>query len=140
MNKRKNINEDNNNKRAKNNNFISASSLKNYINKDPIIDYLSYWNINDINQKPKLNRNKIENNSSFLNYLFDNGIKFEKYIYDKIKESHNIVQIFNDINDLSLDKFELTKKHILDGVNIIYQGVLYNFKNKTYDPNCRIII
>lgn len=133
MNKRKNINEDNNiNKKTKINNFISPSSLKNFINKDPIIDYLSYWHINDINQKPDLNRNKIENNSSFLNYLFDNGIKFEKNIYEKIKESHNIVQVFNDINDLNLENFELTKKYLLDGVNIIFQGVLYNFENNTY--------
>jgi hypothetical protein len=134
MTKRKNNNEDeyNANKKIKTNNFISASSLKNYINKDPIIDYLSYWHINDISQKPDKKRDKVENNSAFLNYLFDNGIKFEKNIFEKIKESHRTVQVFNDINDLNLENFELTKKYLLDGVNIIFQGVLYNFENNTY--------
>jgi hypothetical protein len=134
MNKRKNINAEQNspNKKIKKDNFISASSLKNYINKDPIIDYLSYWHINDIDQNPDRQRQKIENNSNFLNYLFENGIKFEKNIFEKIKETHNITQVLNDMNDLNLEKFELTKKLLLDGVNIIYQGVLYNFKNKTY--------
>jgi len=113
--------------------FISASSIKNYMNKDPIIDFLSYWHINELNQKP--DRNRIYNNSEkseFLNHLFDNGIKFENDIYEKIKENHDIIQVFKNINDLNIENYELTKKYISEGINIIYQGVLYNIDNNTY--------
>ncbi len=133
MNKRKLQNtQDEPNKKTKND-FISASSLKNYINNDPIIDYLSYWNINNLSQIPNKERviNK-ENKNEFLNYLLNNGIKYENDIYEKIKETHNVVQVFKNMNDLNPENFELTKKYINEGQNIIYQAVLYNYENNTY--------
>ncbi len=135
MNKRKHSNEfiDEITKKQKSE-FISASSLKNFVNKDPLIDYLSYWHINSLTDKPDKNRlvNKSENKSEFLNYLFANGIKFENIIFEKIKENHNVVQVFKNISDLNLENFELTKKYISEGQNIIYQGVLYNYDNNTH--------
>ena len=113
--------------------YISASSLKNFMNNDPIIDYLSYWNINDLSQKP--NKDRILNNKNkneFLNYLLNNGIKYENDIYEKIKEKHTVVQVFKNVNDLNFANFELTKKYINEGQNIIYQAVLYNHENNTY--------
>ena len=133
MNKRKLQNtQDKPNKKTKND-FISASSLKNYINNDPIIDYLSYWNIDNLSQIPNKERviNK-ENKNEFLNYLLNNGIKYENDIYEKIKETHNVVQVFKNMNDLNPENFELTKKYINEGQNIIYQAVLYNYENNTY--------
>lgn len=135
MNKRKrgNNNDDISNKKPKSD-FISASSLKNYINKDPIIDYLSYWNINELTQKPDKERyfEKTNNKGEFINYLLENGINFENEIYEKIKENHNVVQVFKNMSDLNIENFELTKKYILEGHNIIYQAVLYNYENNTY--------
>lgn len=132
MTKRKNDNDNDNSNKKPKIEFISPSSLKNYMHNDPIIDYLSYWHINDIKQKPDKNRRFVKNNNEFLNYLFDNGINFEKNIIDKIKEYHSVIQVYNNISDLNIDNFELTKKYLLEGKNIIAQGVLYNFKNNTY--------
>ncbi len=133
MGKRKISNEKNTSIKKQKVDFISASSLKNYMNKDPIIDYLSYWHINDLTQKPNKNKSTHKKNKSeFLSYLLNNGIKFENYIYEKIKETHNIIQVFKNMDDLNIDNFELTKKYINDGVNLIYQAVLYNYDNNTY--------
>jgi hypothetical protein len=112
--------------------FISSSALKNFICKDPLIDYLSYWHINDIKDKPDKNRIKIEQKSDFLNFLFKEGTIFENNIYNKIKENHNVKQVFHNISDLTLPNFELTKEYMQKGIEIIFQGVLYNFDNNTY--------
>jgi len=111
---------------------ISASALKNFINNDPIIDYLSYWNINSVNDKPIKIINKIKPKNNFLEYLLENGITYENNIYNYLKSKFEIIQIFKEISDLNETNFKITKDYLNNGVPIIYQGVLYNNNNNTY--------
>ncbi len=125
-------NNDNNNKKNKQNNFISASHLKNYILNDPIIDYLSYWNIKTIDDKPDKTKIKEKTSSGFLDYLCEKGIEFENNVYEYLKNNFNVVQVYKNPIDLNESNYELTKNYIKQGIQIIYQGVLYNYDNDTY--------
>ena len=73
-----------NNKNSKNkiikNNFISATSIRNFVLNDPIIDWLKYYKINDITDLPNSNRQKNKHEDKFLTYILKEGIKFENYI------------------------------------------------------------
>jgi hypothetical protein len=116
----------------KNNDFISATKIKNYLLKDPLIDWLSYYKIYDINNKPNKNRKKQETTDNFLEYIFNEGKNYEKYIMDNLKSQYEIKTVCKNDEFYGIDKFEETKQLMNIGTNIIYQGMLYNYKNKTF--------
>jgi hypothetical protein len=60
------------------------------------------------------------------------GNIFEKNVYDKLKEKFNIVQVSFNNNAQSYEKYMETLDYINKGVDIIYQGVLHDYKNKLY--------
>jgi hypothetical protein len=104
--------------------WVSATKLKNYLIKDPILDWFSLT-------RPEL----LANYNSKPNMLFENGYKFEEEIYEQLQRSYKkdfikIAQTYKDINRTSYDT---TRKHILSKrIPIIAQGVLYNDQNKTF--------
>ena len=131
--------------------MVSASSVRNYMLNDPLIDYLKEYNITkmeDLNKKKKqrskpmkhinnkpINKsnNKSNNkNKSFLQHILDGGVQFESDIIDIIKKKHKIVKVaeYKDIHNP--DKFQETINLMIKGVPIIYQGLLYNLENNTY--------
>jgi hypothetical protein len=78
------------------NNMISASAIINYIIDDPLIDWLKYYNINSIYDKPNRNhnRNKINNdNNNFTNFIMNEGLIFENKIYEKLMITHQIIKV-----------------------------------------------
>lgn len=114
------------------NNFISATSIKNFILNDPLIDWLKYYKINDITDTPDINRHQNKYEDKFLSYILTEGIKFEKYIIEQLALKFDIVTVCNENDYTNFSKFEETKQLLLKGIPIIYQGLLYNYKNNTY--------
>ena len=127
------------------NEMISASSIRNYILEDPLLDWLKYYSINSINDIPKqrttyLTNNYNNNNSkdtlSFNNFIMEQGNIFEKNVFDKLKQLNNnninIVQVSYNNESQSYEKYMKTIDYMKQGIDIIYQGVLHDYKKKLY--------
>jgi len=101
--------------------WVSATSVKNYLMNDPIIDWLSLF------------RSK---NGTHVgqNMLFEMGNKFEKNVVNYLKEKYlgNVVDVFRNGMDLCPELNNLTRDYIRQGVPILVQVPLYNFLNKTF--------
>ena len=125
---------------SKNNDpWITASSTKNYLKNDPLIDWLElYYCELGFNDKSTINKlelcNNLQKNDEYLNMIFARGIEFEDKVMNELQKrfKHDIVTINTQKKDGKTKKnFDLTKQAIFDGVPIIYQGVLFNENNKT---------
>jgi len=121
------------------NEWVSASSVRNYLLNDPLIDYVKTYNIKNINDLPKkLKRdcNNIitnkRNPKNFIGAIMNQGNLFEEQVYNKLKRKHNIIKIGNSNESRQYNNYILTKKAMMEGYDIIYQGVLHDYKNKLY--------
>lgn len=124
------------NKKKKNDDIwkdmIAASSTRNYLLNDPLIDYLQKFN-NNINISNN-NKNITKNTQVdlFTNYIMNAGVEFEKELITLIKKNHTVVQAAESYEAKSVDKYQNTIDLMKKGVPIIYQAVLHNYDNKTY--------
>ena len=123
------------------NTMVSASSIRNYMLDDPLIDWLKFYNIKTTSCKPKKKNtnlsilsNMTDTTLTHTNFIMSEGIKFEKQVVDqlKLKYPNNIVQVGESIDSRSKKKFQETLEYMKQGVDIIYQGVLHDYKNKLY--------
>jgi hypothetical protein len=133
------------------NTWISASKTRNYLMDDPLIDYLEYnqiYDINDIKDTDNYKKRKYSdfsqdyNKPTFKSTILNNGIEFEDKIIEDLKKKYpdKIVKIldisiYNEITKLKLKDpiySYMTINMINKGIPIIYQGVLHNKKNKSY--------
>jgi hypothetical protein len=117
--------------------YVSPSSLKNYILKDTIIDYFEYFKINNLNDKPNRFRRSDIKNNNFENIIKEKGIDFEKLVMSKFPCSYLTI---NDNNSVCMDNFYKTIKALKNKTPVIYQGVLYDDENQTYGSPDLIII
>lgn len=141
--KRNNIQDSSKNKKVKLNddinwkNMISASSTRNYFLNDPIIDWLKEYNIKSIYDLPLIKHNT-ENNfqniidTPFTQFIMNQGCQFEEKVIEIIKQKHDVVQVAESYQSTNIKLFEKTIKLMKSGVNIIYQGILHDYDNKTY--------
>jgi hypothetical protein len=107
--------------------LISPSHLRNYILNDPLIDYLEYYKINTINETPNRERTNSIVSNDFEEFIKLKGIDFEKKIMDQFK-----YKILNIDGVISEETYLKTVNALKNNEPIIYQGVLFDFKNKTY--------
>jgi len=114
-----------------NNLIVSASSVRNYMLKDPLLDWLKEYNITSLTDKPNRFANKIVEIDIFTKHIMEAGIQFENELIAIIKKSHKVHQVsYNGrIDSRSKSKFEQTKFLMKRGVPIIYQGVLHGTDN-----------
>ena len=73
--------------------MIRASSVRNYMLDDPLIDYLQEYNIKTINSVPRKSRYINQTNDNFTNFLLEEGIKFEEKVMNDIKKNHNVITV-----------------------------------------------
>jgi hypothetical protein len=147
INKKRKRNEENlsDNKKLKNDDnidwkeWISASSTRNYFLDDPLIDWLKEYNIYDINDKPMkkdflISGRKENGKETFKDYILNEGLKFEQKIINLLKNENNfkIVQVCNNYQSQNKELYEKTLKYMKKGIDIIYQGILQDSKNKLY--------
>ncbi len=147
--KRKNDENDNINKRRNVvnwNEMISASSIRNYLLEDPLIDWLKYYSITNVNDIPKQKNISYNSNTnikssqpvlSFTNFIMEQGNIFEKIVFDKLKELNqngiiNLVQVSYNNDAQSYEKYIETINYMKQGVDIIYQGILHDYNKKLY--------
>lgn len=120
------------------NEMISASSIRNYILDDPLLDWLKYYSINNLNDIPirKSHNYKQTNNKnvslSFNNFIMEQGNLFEKNVYNILVNKFNIIQVAYNNESQSHEKYMETIDYMKQGVDIIYQGVLHDYKKKLY--------
>lgn len=135
--------------------WVSASSIRNYMIDDPILDWLDYYSSSstpyikysggDYKYMKESERcesldNFIEtqdfskNNNAFHACIMKKGVVFEKKIIEIIKEKflNNFVEIGSYQHAKSNRKYLETKEHIKIGTPIIYQGVLHDHDTKTF--------
>lgn len=107
------------------NKFIGASSIRNYMLNDPLIDYLNKYNVNYIKKPTNI----------FLEYIMKAGIDFELELINIIKQKHIVNTVVDNItllNDNHDKYYNMTIDLMKSGCPIIYQGFLYNKENNTY--------
>lgn len=128
------------NNKINNDLWISPSSIKNYMMKDPIIDWIKLKNNNHKvnNYKKMKNENKLKlditkkNNNQMLDLLFKMGIEFENKVFSYLEEKYgrNVIKIENKkICDEICNK---TIEYMKKGVPIILHGQVRNHDNMTY--------
>ena len=119
--------------------YVSGTGVKNYLMKDPILDWLELYYINNGLYNNKNIESIIERESEILNekkkinILLTGGNDFENKIieYLKIKFGDNMITI-NTTGQLGSTKenFNRTIDAINKKIPIIAQAVLFNDKNK----------
>lgn len=110
--------------------WVTASSTRNYMLDDPIIDFLKEKTL----KRPR-SGSDTKPNDTFLSRVFDNGNKFEQRVIERIKSivpSKDFIEIAKSYEAKSLEKYNLTIASINKQIPIIYQPVLWNYTNKTF--------
>ena len=95
--------------------------LINYLNDDPLLDWLNKYG----NKKDK---DIIKKEYDFNDYIKNKGKLFEQNIIDNIKKRFN--NYFIDINNYS-NKNDYTIKSMEEGIPIIYNGFITNHEDYT---------
>lgn len=127
--------------------WVSASSTRNYLMNDPLLDWLEYYlkpgaDITCMNIKEKQYKvtkrkpgKKEDPKGTMLEYILQQGVDFEsdvmKYLYSILPHG-SILDIKGTDDSRSIDKFNETRKAIVDGVPVIYSGVLWDHATQTY--------
>jgi hypothetical protein len=127
--------------------WISATELRNYMIRDPILDWLKInfkkkrfkkWEKRFGRYKKvllKVFKSEGKTKKTLNCYLFSQGHEFEKKVVERIKQKVGIKN-FLDLDDNQDPKcknsFEETVKAIKTGIPVIHGGVLHNEKNNTY--------
>jgi hypothetical protein len=102
--------------------YVSPSSIKNYLLKDPCLDWIKHTT-----KRTKEERDKLQ-------YLFKMGNQFEEQVMKEIRTKYpsDHIRISTNIYDLTEQRMNDTVNAIYKGIPIIEQAVLYNHKNRTY--------
>lgn len=115
-------------KKRRINKWISPTNLKNYITKDPLIDYYK------TSQRESVAFTSRVGGSRPATFLQNQGIVFENEVYNALREKfpNDIINIDGSTSNPQLQTkgFKATKKAIRDRIPIIYQGVLVDKRER----------
>ena len=106
-------------------NFISPSQLKNFVLKDPIIDYLEHYKISLPKQKSIIK--KKVNKNSFENFIKMKGIDYEKKVMKKFISKSFVIN-----GPVNAESYNKTIDALNNKQTLIYQAVLFNDIDNTY--------
>lgn len=131
------------------NDWVSATRVKNYLLKEPLIDWFDlYYKTNKYNENHTILNSYQSNlsgsieqnmllssnaeNSNQNEIFFEMGIKFENEVMNFIRNKYPDAIKKVVMMELNSSLNELTLQYMKQGIPIIEQAALYNFKNKTY--------
>jgi len=113
--------------------MISATSIRNYMLNDPIIDYLKEYNVVSLSDTPSNKKQKVDKSTDiFSEHIMKSGIEFEDELIKLLGNNHQIIKVADYTESRQIDKFNETISLMKQGIPIIYQGVLHNYENNTY--------
>ena len=107
--------------------FISGTKLKNYILKDPIVDWLNLHFKKKQNDKPNFNYK--QKNNSFSNFIKNKGKEFESKLIDYIHNNKIPVKHISEFHNTFTVK--QTIEMMKQGVPLIHSAPLLNTYNNT---------
>lgn len=119
------------------NEWISPSSIRNYVINDPLIDWLKLYGHNKLPYHSNGdNYNDTSSDIICQTFIMNKGIQFESSVmnllYKKFPHIH-IPRVLSCSQDMyNPEKAQQTLDLMKQGVPIIYQGVLHNHLNSTY--------
>ena len=121
-------------------NMISATKIRNYMLDDPLLDWLSFYKIRNINDIPlivnqnnkKINNFKIKSESSFTKFIMEQGNIFEREVVNILRRKHQLIQVAEPFQARDYSKYLKTIEFMKNGIEIIYQGVLIDKENNLY--------
>jgi hypothetical protein len=123
------------------NNYVSGTGIKNYLLRDPILDWFDLYYFSHKASKSVITRSQqkklekdFEEQKSKLNVLFEGGNEFESKILEKLAHvfEGNMITINNEgKKGMTRKNFRLTVGAMMEGIPIIAQGVLFNDSNDT---------
>jgi predicted RecB family nuclease len=118
------------------NQMVSASSVRNYMLNDPLLDWLKEYKVYDLEAKPSnISNSKAAiklNPDTFTQCIMDAGIEFEDELIKILKVNHRIIKVGDHMLSRQKEQFEETIKCMKEGVPLIYQAVLHNYDDKTF--------
>ena len=127
--------------------WVSATGVKHFLMKEPLLDWFDLYYLdkgyNDsqrsINQNVFLaekakKKCEIDDEMSKLNIFFEMGIKFESEVikYLRNKYPDQVQRVCTSARGVHSELNNITFQYMKEGIPIIEQAALYNFKNKTY--------
>lgn len=120
-------------------NMISPSNIRNHVLNDPLLDWIKYYNIKNLDSKPlhvksnnRNNHNNSNNNDSYTKFIMDCGIDFENIVLNKLKNKYYVEIIGQSSDARSIDNYNRTLECMNNGTELIYQGVLHDYINNMY--------
>lgn len=113
-------------------NMISATSIRNYMLNDPLIDYLKEYNIETLLDIPIKKKKFTQTNDIFVDHILNAGNQFENELIKLIMKNHKVIKVADFTESRQIKKLNQTISLMKKGVPIIYQGVLHNHENNTF--------
>lgn len=120
--------------------WVSPSDTRNFLLKDPLLDWLNLYGKNLITDNPKYDRAlknyelDFKSSAPYIHYLVQSGNEFENAVMTNIKNrfADEVVTIAEPHHARDPAVAALTVAAIKAGTPIIYHGLLHDAKTKTY--------
>lgn len=122
-------------------NWVSATGVKNYLIRDPLLDFLNYHSKNLAKKKEyqklileAMEEKGKEDPTNFHHFLCQQGNEFEKKLILHLTKrfGSQIIDLHGSFQSDYQKKQEETIEAMKRGIPIIYSGVLLDSKTKTY--------
>ena len=114
------------------NQWISATSLRNFVLDDPLLDWLKLYG-EDHGFIPDHKTAGYDSRTDFTQFIFEKGSQFENAVVRHLNTLESVVTIAVGRADIrSSSKAEETFAAMRDGVPIIAQAILWNANSRTF--------
>ena len=119
--------------------WVSPGRTRNWMLRDPLLDWLHLYGESQ-GYIPKQETPGYNHELDFVQFIFQKGREFEACILRLLEERYVVTTVSNDYQDIrKLDKAEETFRAMAEGVQIIYQGVLWDAHNLNYGSSDFIV-
>jgi hypothetical protein len=123
------------------NKWVSASSTRNYMLRDPLCDWLKHHYTSFITKNPSQTKEVLkavsDNKSpnSFTEFIMEQGCVFESHVIKLIYKKFGndmLVDIGGELNPKSPEKVQETIDAMNKGIPFIHSGLLHNSNDQTF--------
>ena len=112
--------------------WVSAARTRNYINGDPLLDWLEEYGEGKGFKKDPL-KDGYDPRTDFLLFVFAKGNQFEKAVLDYLQPRIPVTRIANEPREVrEAAAAERTWDAMAGGIEVIAQAVLWNPQTQTY--------